>query len=174
MIRVGIQVRGLSPLRTYPSDLMAEVMRSLVRGGYEVHLMGLEEDCNAPSAPPLLYNDCGRTTSFGETVALVQQMQAMICPDSFLMHLAGSMSIPTVAIFSTIAPRLRISSYRSVVGLIPDIPCAPCSAIDDENCPIGHPECVAFRTPNVSPKTILATLEKLVIESLCAENTESR
>lgn len=77
----------MSPIRTYPAGLLALVLRGLVRSGYEVRLMGEESDC---PAPPLLYNDCGRTTTFAETVALVEQMQVVICPDSYLMHLAGA------------------------------------------------------------------------------------
>ncbi len=51
LIRVGIQVRGLSPIRTYPSDLLAEVLRGLVRHGYEVHLLGGPGDCPARRLP---------------------------------------------------------------------------------------------------------------------------
>ncbi len=79
-----------------------------------------------------------------------------------------------MAVLSTISPRLRISAYRSVVGLVPDVPCAPCYAIEDDQCPIGHPECTALRTPNVSPKVILKIVEQLVIENLNAENSQGQ
>lgn len=171
LIRVGIQVRGLSPIRTYPADLLALVLRGLVRSGYEVRLMGQAGDCPAPPAPPLLYNDCGRTTTFAETVALVEQMQVMICPDSYLMHLAGALAVPTVAIFSTMAPRLRVSRYPSVVPLSPDAPCAPCFVVEDDRCPIGHSECVALRSPNVAPPIILRAVESLAIQHLSSEET---
>ena len=103
-------------------------------------------DCPAPAAPPLLFNDCGKTANFAETVALVEQMEGMICPDSYLMHLAGALAIPTVAIFSTIPPHLRVSAYPCVSALAPDTPCAPCLVIEDAKCPLGHPECVALRS----------------------------
>lgn len=170
LIRAGLQIKGLSPLRTYPSDLLAQVLRGLVHGGYEVHLLGAEGDCAAPSAPPRLYNDCGKTTTFSETAALVEQMQVMICPDSYLLHLAGALQIPTVAIFSTIAPRLRVSRYPSVTALAPDLPCAPCSVVQDDRCPIGHPECVALRSASVSPEVILKTVQTLILDQLARED----
>jgi len=166
LIRVGVQVRGLSPIRTYPSDLLAEVLRGLVRHGYEVHLLGGPDDCAAPAAPPLLFNDCGKTANFAETVALIEQMEGMICPDSYLMHLAGALAIPTVAIFSTIPPHLRVSAYPSVSALAPDTACAPCLVIEDHKCPLGHPECVALRSPTVSPQVILETVKRVVVGRL--------
>jgi ADP-heptose:LPS heptosyltransferase len=169
-IRVGLQVRGLSPIRSYPPDLLAEVLRGLVRHGYEVHLLGGADDCPAPAAPPLLFNDCGKTANFAETAALVEQMDGMICPDSYLMHLAGALAIPTVAIFSTIPPHLRVSAYPSVSALAPDTPCAPCLAIEDDKCPLGHPECVALRSPTVSPQVILETVERVVAGRLSAQS----
>ena len=170
LIRVGIQVRGLSPIRTYPSDLLAEVLRGLVRHGYEVHLLGGPGDCPAPAAPPLLFNDCGKTANFAETVALVEQMEGMICPDSYLMHLAGALAIPTVAIFSTIPPHLRVSAYPCVSALAPDTPCAPCLVIEDAKCPLGHPECVALRSPTVSPQVILETVQRVVVGRLSQQS----
>lgn len=170
LIRVGMQVRGLSPIRTYPSDLLAEVLRGLVRHGYEVHLLGGPGDCAAPAAPPLLFNDCGKTASFAETVALVEQMEGMICPDSYLMHLAGALAIPTVAIFSTIPPHLRVSAYPSVSALAPDTACAPCLVIEDDKCPLGHPECVALRSPAVSPQVILETVQRVVVGRLSQQS----
>ncbi len=171
LIRVGIQVGGLSPIRTYPSDLLAEVLRGLVRHGYEVHLLGGPGDCPAPAAPPLLFNDCGKTATFAETVALVEQMEGMICPDSYLMHLAGALAIPTIAIFSTIPPHLRVSAYPSVSALAPDTPCAPCLVIDDAKCPLGHPECIALRSPTVSPQVILETIKHMVVGRLSRQST---
>ena len=78
-------------------------------------------------------NDCGKTANFAETVALVEQMDGMIRPDSYLMHLAGALGIPTVAVFSTIPPHLRVSAYPRVAALAPDTACAPRPAIG----PIG-------------------------------------
>ncbi len=159
--RIGVQVRGLSPVRSYPSDQLAEVLKRLVHDGFEVHLLGGEKDCDVPSAPPRLHNDCGRTRTFAQTAALVQQMDVMVCPDSYLMHLAGMLSIPTVAIFTTIPARLRTRHYPTVHALEPRLDCAPCLAIHDHACPNGHPECLAFRTPSHSPDVILDMVRQI-------------
>ena len=160
--RVGVQVQSLSPVRSYPTDLIAELLKGLIREEYQVHLLGGAGDCEIPSAPPRLYNHCGRTSSFQETVALIRQMDAVVAPDSFLMHLAGTLGVPTVGLFSTIPARLRVGHYQSVVALEPDTPCSPCMVVLDDCCPEGHSECVAFRSPSVSPPRILQAVAALL------------
>jgi ADP-heptose:LPS heptosyltransferase len=160
-VRVGVQARSLSPVRSYPADLLAELLRQLVGRRYEVHLLGQAGDCDVPSAPPLFYNDCGRTQNFAETAALLQQMHVVVCPDSYLMHLAAVLSIPTVALFSTIPARLRTARYKSVVALEPDTPCAPCMVVHDDKCPRGHLECIALRSGRLAPEAVMEEVQAL-------------
>jgi len=168
--RVGVQVQSLSPLRSYPPDLLAQLLRELVTRQYEVHLLGQAQDCAILSAPPLLHNDCGRTGTFSETVALIEQMDLMVCPDSYLMHLSGALSVPTIALFSTIPANLRASRYPSIISLEPDTPCSPCLAVLDDKCPQGHQECQAMRSTGLSPLVIREKVEK-TLEKKFSSNT---
>ncbi len=63
---------------------------------------------------PLLLNDGEKTANFAETVVLVEQVDGLICPDSYLMHPAEMLGIPTVTVFSTIPPHLRVRAYPRV------------------------------------------------------------
>ena len=83
----------------------------------------------------------------------------MICPDSYLMHLAGSLQIPTVALFTTVPARLRTSRYHSVLALESDEPCSPCLVVRYQTCPKGHSECVAMHSPVLAPAAVLQALE---------------
>ena len=122
--------------------------------------MGQEDDCTIPSAPPKLHNLCSRTSSFAQTVAYLEQMDALICPDSYLMHLAGAMDLPTVALFSTVPARLHVSRYPSVVPMEPDFACAPCLMTTEERCPEGYSDCHALRSPSMRPAMVLRFLDQ--------------
>lgn len=59
------------------------MLKLLVQRGYEVHVMGGHGDCDIVSTPPWLYNACGTTTTFSETIAYLEQMDALIAPTAF-------------------------------------------------------------------------------------------
>lgn len=161
--RIAVQSRGLSPIRTYPLELQSALLKMLVQRGYEVHLMGRLGDSDIVSTPPYLYNACGTTTTFNETVAYLEQMDALIAPDSFLMHLGGALEIPTVALMSSVPARLRCSRYPSITPLEPDFPCAPCLMTTQERCPEGFDDCHALRSPSMRPARVLRTLERILL-----------
>jgi len=161
--RIAVQARGLSPIRTYPVELQAELLKMLIQRGYEGHIMGRPGDSDVVSTPPRLYNACGTTETFNDTIAYLEQMDALIAPDSFLMHLGGALKIPTVALMSTVPARLRCSRYPSVTPLEPDFPCAPCMITTEERCPEGFADCHALRSPSMRPARVLRTLESILV-----------
>lgn len=161
--RIAVQARGLSPIRTYPVELQSALLDMLVQRGYEVHVMGGHGDCDIVSTPPQLYNACGTTTKFSETIAYLEQMDALIAPDSLLMRLGGALGIPTVVLMSPVPARLRCSRYPSITPLEPDFPCAPCMMTTEERCPEGFDDCHAFRSPSMRPARVFRTLERILL-----------
>ncbi|MCG3137254.1 MAG: hypothetical protein HJJLKODD_01097 [Phycisphaerae bacterium] len=160
--RIGVQVSSLSPLRTYPAGHLAKLLRLLVQNGDEVHLIGQAGDCDAPTAPPLLHNHCGQTPTFSDLVALVRQLDLLIAPDSYLMHLGGLLQLPTIALMSTIPARLRTTHYPAVTAIEPALECAPCMVVEDQHCPLGHPYCLAMDTWPLCPENIFHQLQQLL------------
>jgi tetratricopeptide (TPR) repeat protein len=56
--------------------------------------------------------------SFHELCSIVSHCDAILCADTAVYHLADAFNIPTVALFSSIEPPLRIRYYPTVVGIL--------------------------------------------------------
>lgn len=56
--------------------------------------------------------------SFHELCSIVAHCDAIICADTVIYHMADAFNIPTVALFSSIEPPLRIRYYPTVVGIL--------------------------------------------------------
>ncbi|MCH7701070.1 MAG: hypothetical protein IID37_05230 [Planctomycetes bacterium] len=150
--RVGVQLHGSSPLRTYPAESLTDLLRHLVRRGVEAHLFGAKGEGDTPSAPPLFHNWCGRTDEIELLIALIEQMDVLLGPDSSLVHLGGSMGIPTVGMFTVVPSRLRTQYYTSVRALEPSIGCNPC--FGRGICPDSHDHCLMWDQPMLSPEAL--------------------
>ena len=60
----------------------------------------------------------------------------VLCPDSSIMHLAGALEVPTVAIFGPTHPAARINHYKNAVAIWGGEGMTPCPCWY-EACPIG-------------------------------------
>jgi tetratricopeptide (TPR) repeat protein len=56
--------------------------------------------------------------SFHELCSIVSHCDAILCADTAVYHLADAFNIPTVALFSSIEPPLRIRYYPTVIGVL--------------------------------------------------------
>ena len=119
--------------------------------------------CDIVPTTPRLYNACGTTGTFNDTIANLEQMGALIAPDSFLMRLGGALGIPTVALMSRVPARLRCSQYPSITPLEPDFPCASFMMTTQERCPEGFDDCHALRSSSMRPACVLRTLENILV-----------
>jgi heptosyltransferase-2 len=72
-----------------------------------------------------MINLAGRT-SLTETVYLISQCQLFISNDSGLMHVAGAMNIPTVAVFGSTNPVTTSPPGEKTVLVRKDVSCSPC------------------------------------------------
>jgi heptosyltransferase-2 len=72
-----------------------------------------------------LINLAGQTT-LQEAIYLISQCHLFISNDSGLMHVAGALNIPTIAIFGSTNPVTTApAGYQSVI-VRKDVPCSPC------------------------------------------------
>ena len=160
--RVAVHVGRSDNLRSYPQDLLAELVRYLIDARFEVYLIGAG-DVTGPAAT---YGTgpardlCGRTATPADLAAVLAQMDAVVTGDSFPMHLAGTIGVPTLALFTTTDAVIG-SDYPTVVAVQSGIRCSPCR-IADGVCPLGHGRCIAHRDRSVSPESIVGRLETLV------------
>ncbi|MBN2568803.1 MAG: lipopolysaccharide heptosyltransferase II [Deltaproteobacteria bacterium] len=66
------------------------------------------------------------TTSLKEAIALIASCRLFITNDSGLMHLAGALAIPLVAIFGSTNPATTSPAGGKSIIIHHDIPCSPC------------------------------------------------
>ena len=88
---------------------------------------------------------------------MISQLDLLVTADSFPMHLAGAMGVPTLTIFTATDPSL-VSDYASVTALPSGAECSPCRVAEGA-CPLGHGECVAHRDLSVAPEAIVRRIE---------------
>ncbi len=78
-------------------------------------------------------------TSLQEAIAIISQADLYIGNDSGLTHVAARLDIPSLAIFSGVAPIENWAPFGKDVTIIhAPVECAPCSLPSLDYCPNGH------------------------------------
>jgi heptosyltransferase II len=87
---------------------------------------------DAPSAAEVKKNsrhlllDISGKTNLKEAIALIASCDLFLSNDSGLMHIAGALGIPTVAIFGSTNPAATSPIGKNSVVVHHDVPCGPC------------------------------------------------
>jgi len=131
---VGIQTTCASPIRVYAPEYQRELIGLLIDNDFDVVLFGIDEhwrwgmeNWNGDN----LASFVNQTNDLCTVLAMMQTCDYFIAPDSGLMHAAGFLDIPTLALFGNINPANRVNHYRTVEVLYPEgeLPCIPCGDI---------------------------------------------
>jgi len=112
----------------------------------------------------------GGKLSMRESMAVLTQSSVHIGPDSFLMHAANGVDVPSVIIFGG-SRTPALSGYAENVNLYVDIECSPCWLHDSrgDKCPFAI-KCM----PMITPETVLAAVKtKLGTRSAFELKTEA-
>lgn len=120
--RVGIQIEASAKCRSYDMNRLMIIASTLVNRGCDV----------------FLFADVGRIQnahwhytvvtepSFRNACAVLSTCDAVLAPDSALCHIAGALSIPTVALYGPFPWQTRTSHAKSITALHGEASCAPC------------------------------------------------
>ena len=172
-VAVGIHVRASSPVRTYPLANTLLVAAAFGASGYRVFLLGTKRDWDkvvgykdAP-APELdgVVNLCGRFKSIDRTVAFLARLDLLIGPDSSLVHLAGALRIPTVALYGPFPGAVRTRYYPNCVTLegryqyrrgLQRRECTPCFKHGHLPCPRAGDDGASPCLKNLQPADVVA------------------
>lgn len=100
-------------------------------------------------------NLCGKT-SLREAIELISQCRVFISNDSGLMHVAGALNVPTVAIFGSTNPGTTAPAGRKSVIVRHEVPCSPCLK---KECPLDF-RCMEL----ISVNDVLQAAERLCEE----------
>jgi ADP-heptose:LPS heptosyltransferase len=91
--------------------------------------------------------------SLTQSALVIQSAQAILTPDTGLMHIAAALKTPIVSVWGNTVPEFGMFPYR------PDAPdsysivenkelgCRPCSKLGHAKCPKGHFKCMESLSP---------------------------
>jgi heptosyltransferase-2 len=116
--------------RWFPERFAAVADRLAERFACPVLLFGSDGDRASTeavqaAAETALVDIAGRT-SLGDAIALIARCDLFITNDSGLMHVAGALGVPTVAIFGSTNPRTTYPLGERTVLVRRPVDCSPC------------------------------------------------
>lgn len=164
---LGIPYVALAPgsvwaTKQWPVSGYREVAQQLLDKGLRVVLLGNEQERalvnKLVSDLPVI--DLVGKTDLSELISVVQDAYAVVCNDSFLLHIASAKRVPTVAIFCSTSPEMGFGPWankRATVLGDESLSCRPCYRTGRRYCPLGTFAC----GHNVKVDDVLAALESV-------------
>ncbi len=118
--------------RTIPIKILDNVLQTLNKFNVEVvFLLGSKDNYNSCVLPkktnyPQIIDLVGKT-SLHESALILSLCDLFIAPDTGLVHIAATVSCPTIALFGLSLPDKRIDYTTNVIGLLKeDLECIGC------------------------------------------------
>jgi hypothetical protein len=158
-IRIGINFDSNGRVKSYPEGLQPEFLSLFRAAGMELYILGTGRGPGGNAENPGIHDLRGRTTIL-ECAALLEQMDAVIGVDSFVVHLAHLLGRPALVLLSTTAPAY-FQWHRNIVCVNSRLECSPCFEFLDR-CPLGRSACGAFLHESIAPSVILGQLAKIL------------
>ena len=180
--RLAIQVQAGVRCRTYPISKIAgaragtnggkpipSMVDDMVRDGWEVCLVGQPGEFRVDSCPKGVVDITRLGLTFRQSAAFLTTCNAVLAPDSSIMHLAGTLGIPCVGLFGPFPWKLRTAYYKTVFALHGNgvCPMAPCFWSHHNGLPLfpaGGP-CnqtgLCEELSSIEPERIRAKLEQI-------------
>jgi ADP-heptose:LPS heptosyltransferase len=167
--RVAIQVEASGKARTYPGNLMTEVIIRLAQKDIEVFLLGDPYRVKAKSTP-LVRNLMIEGLSFRNSVAAMRTCDVVLGPDSVMIHLAGALHMPALGLYAAFPWQLRTAYAPTVTAIQGNGGCdlAPCFYHGSPRAPHFPFDGPCNRSQrcepmaNIAPDRIIANLERML------------
>lgn len=167
--RIGIQIRASADNRTYPVNQLGQLMDLLIAWNCEIYLFANPTGKQTPQMHPQIINlPCLEDApDFAQSAGILSTMDLVIAPDSALCHLAGALSLPTIALFGPFHWRTRTAHTPTTHALQGPLPCSPCHhhGWPGDPYPAGH-ECVkkqhCLALAAITPERILAKIKQML------------
>lgn len=98
-----------------------------------------------------------------QEIALMKQLDVMLCVDSSNMHMAALAGTPVVSIWGGTHPDVGFAPFTSKAKIIQidrtDLPCRPCSVYGRESCYVGGFPCLTRITPETVVRVLMENPE---------------
>ena len=137
--RLGLQVQAGVRHRTYPISQIGSqkndkggydrgMMDLMLQDGWEICFLGLPGEFRPESTPPGMIDMTRFGLTWRQSAAFLTTCDVVLAPDSSMMHAAGALDVPCVALFGPFPYDLRTRYYQSVFALHGNgaCPMAPC------------------------------------------------
>ncbi|MBE9551012.1 MAG: glycosyltransferase family 9 protein [Proteobacteria bacterium] len=157
-VRVGVNFDSNGLVKSYPEALHDSLLKGLKNLGFELFLFGAKKGADNSDSPGI--HDFRSKTTILEMTALVEQMDCILGVDSFIVHLAGLLGVPSLVLLSTTTDSY-FDWHKNISCISSKLGCAPCFAVFNQ-CPRGYPECHAFYHESIRPEIILRFVVKKV------------
>lgn len=102
------------PLRSMPDERIDTVLEELIAHS-DYHIATVVP---IPFQHPRVSDLSGVSSDFQRLCHIVSQMDAVVCVDTSIYHIADAFGIPTVVLFTSIDPELRVKYYPFVDGML--------------------------------------------------------
>lgn len=139
--------------KTYPADLMRQVVGILADSGVHVYLLGgrgeeAAELSRWADGIPHVESVAGRL-AIDDEMALMANLDAVVSMDSANQHLASLCGVPVVSIWGSTAPECGFTPYGQprANSICADVECQPCSVAGGPECPLGTLVCMRSIDP---------------------------
>ena len=163
---IGIQMTSPSFYKSWHPPRAYELARELADLRHSVYIIGgpgqrlditQEDKRSQPHAG--IYDVSGLLRNSGELIAFVSHMDGLVTIDSGVMHIAGCLEKPTVALFGLTDAESRMGLYPSVTAIEGRADCSPCWNVSEvPTC--GEPYCKAIA--DIPAAEIIETLTTLI------------
>lgn len=164
--RIGLSVRTRSHYRSWYGQHACVVAAGLVEAGFDCFFVGpldhrvefRREGEEFDLWGDGMYDLQGKLASVEEHVALLSNMDAIVCPDGGDLMIAAALQKPTLGLFwcTDSKPYLPMPT---VTAMHADKECAPCHCLTDRP-PCDSPYCLAIA--RLDPETIVKAVANLL------------
>lgn len=122
---LGLHLMAYSTIRTWPIERNLELVERL-HGKEGWKILILESHAVREQFRKFDHIILPDRTGLVDLLGLLSLCECIVCPDSGVMHLAGFLQIPTVALFGPIRPEFRIGYYPKTRAIYLGLDCQPC------------------------------------------------
>ena len=168
-VEVAHPAVGIAPFaryynKTYPLEMMREVVEKLTERGVNVYLFGGRgQEAEVLGGWTPFNSRCHSLAgkfSLEQELALMANMDLMVSMDSANQHMASLTATPVVSIWGSTTPECGFMGYgrASENVLVARLDCQPCSIAGKPECPLGTLECMHALSPSAVANKILSML----------------
>lgn len=160
---------GIAPFaryinKTYPLELVEELIRLLIGRGMNVYLFGSRgrEKLLLESLAEKFYRcfSLAGKYSLRQEITMIAEMDVMVSMDSANHHIASLTGTPVVSIWGSTTPACGFMGYGQSLenAVFLGLECQPCTIAGSNKCKKGNFECLSA----LSPYTVLNKIEELL------------